>query len=338
MCAGRGLRFNPPWTFLAGIPCIKFTSIHVFATTRFSIRGIRGKRRRCGSRSGYELAARPRMWHASPPTTQYEVSGNIMSASVAGGEGVSNRPTSGSGFTREFIADSSLLARYLGGVGLYLLSSSFSFPELLVGSPMSHPLLLPLFTRVRRRGILRSSAEQGVIGQSQGAPAEDQPRRVDLRREEHDERCECDERRDRLDQRSSAELPRHSRHERQRGHVSPVQEARQYRGIAQAGDDGPGEGNEDEAWKEDPDGSEDGSRDPGEDVSDKSRRGEDRPRRDLPDGHGVKQLLVSQEPGIDELGPQEGQEHVTAAEEYRSDLQERHEDAQRPSEGGGGRE
>ena len=77
-----------------------------------------------------------------------------MSASVAGGEGVSNRPTSGSGFTREFIADSSLLARYLGGVGLYLLSSSFSFPELLVGSPMAHPLLLPLFTRVRRRGIL----------------------------------------------------------------------------------------------------------------------------------------------------------------------------------------
>src|SRR5919106_193637 len=43
--ADRGHSFNPPWTFLAGIPCIKFTSIHVFATTRFSIRGICGKRR-----------------------------------------------------------------------------------------------------------------------------------------------------------------------------------------------------------------------------------------------------------------------------------------------------
>jgi hypothetical protein len=62
---------------------------------------------------------------------------------------VSNRPTSGSGFTREFIAHSSLLARYVGGVGLYLLSSSFSFPELLFGFPMAHPLLS--FTGVRGR-------------------------------------------------------------------------------------------------------------------------------------------------------------------------------------------
>jgi hypothetical protein len=32
-----------------------------------------------------------------------------------------------------------------GGVGLPSLSSSFSFPELLVGFPMAHPALLALF-------------------------------------------------------------------------------------------------------------------------------------------------------------------------------------------------
>src|SRR5215212_6855890 len=190
----------------------------------------------------------------------------------------------------------------------------------------------------RVRHPLRSSAEQVVVGEPKGTPAEDQPRRVDLRCEERGERRERDERRDGLDQRSSAQLPRDPRHERQRGHVRPVQEASQYRGIAQARDDGPGEDDEDEARKEDPDGGEEGPRDPGENVSDESCRGEDRPRRDLPYGHGVEQLLVRQEPGVNELGPQEGQKHVTAAKEYRPDLQKRHEDAQRTSEGGGGRE
>jgi hypothetical protein len=69
---------------------------------------------------------------------------------------VSNRPTSGSGFPRKFIADSLPLAMIVVG-WVYLLSSSFSFPELLVGFPRAHPSLLPLFTRVRRRSILRSS-------------------------------------------------------------------------------------------------------------------------------------------------------------------------------------
>jgi hypothetical protein len=40
-----------------------------------------------------------------------------------------------------------LLARVSVG-WVYLLSSSFSFPELLVGFPWAHPLLLPLFTQV----------------------------------------------------------------------------------------------------------------------------------------------------------------------------------------------
>src|SRR5215204_3920493 len=35
--ADRGHRFNPPRTFLAGFPCIKSTSIHVFTTTRFIV-------------------------------------------------------------------------------------------------------------------------------------------------------------------------------------------------------------------------------------------------------------------------------------------------------------
>ena len=56
-----------------------------------------------------------------------------------------------------FIADSLALAMVMVG-WVYLLSSSFSFPELLVGFPKAHPSLLALFLmRVRRRSILRSS-------------------------------------------------------------------------------------------------------------------------------------------------------------------------------------
>jgi hypothetical protein len=41
---------------------------------------------------------------------------------------------------------------YIGGVGLPSPSSSFSFPELLLGFPMAHPSLLALFLmRVRGR-------------------------------------------------------------------------------------------------------------------------------------------------------------------------------------------
>jgi hypothetical protein len=56
-----------------------------------------------------------------------------------------------------FIVDSSPLAMVLVG-WVYLLSSSFSFPELLVGFPRAHPALLALFLmRVYGRLILRSS-------------------------------------------------------------------------------------------------------------------------------------------------------------------------------------
>jgi hypothetical protein len=43
-----------------------------------------------------------------------------------------------------FIVDLSPLAMVMVG-WVYLLGSSFSFPELLVGFPMAHPSLLPLF-------------------------------------------------------------------------------------------------------------------------------------------------------------------------------------------------
>src|SRR5687768_931873 len=49
------------------------------------------------------------------------------------------------GFPRKFIADSSALAMVMVG-WVYLLSSSFSFPELLVGFPMAHPSLLLYFS------------------------------------------------------------------------------------------------------------------------------------------------------------------------------------------------
>ncbi len=49
-----------------------------------------------------------------------------------------------------FIADSSPLTMVVEG-WVYRASSSFSFPELLVGFLRAHPSLLPLFSRVRRR-------------------------------------------------------------------------------------------------------------------------------------------------------------------------------------------
>ena len=68
-----------------------------------------------------------------------------------------------SGFSRKlaypetFIVDSSALAMVRVGWA-YLLSSSCSFPELLVGFPWAHPSLLPVFLmRVRGRSILRTS-------------------------------------------------------------------------------------------------------------------------------------------------------------------------------------
>ena len=43
---------------------------------------------------------------------------------------------------------------------VYLLSSSYSLLQLLVGLTMAHPLLLPLLTGVHERLILRTSALQ----------------------------------------------------------------------------------------------------------------------------------------------------------------------------------
>ena len=57
---------------------------------------------------------------------------------------------------RGFTASSSPLAMVLVG-WVYRPSGSFSFPELLVGVPWTHPSLLPLFTRVPGRVILRTS-------------------------------------------------------------------------------------------------------------------------------------------------------------------------------------
>jgi hypothetical protein len=46
---------------------------------------------------------------------------------------------------------------------VYLLSSSYSLLQLLVGLTMAHPLLLPLFTGVRGRGILGSPQARSCI-------------------------------------------------------------------------------------------------------------------------------------------------------------------------------
>ena len=58
-------------------------------------------------------------------------------------------------------------------------------------------------------------------------------------------------------------------------------------------------------------------------VADERRGREDRARRDLPDRDGVEELALGQPaPPHDEVGAQEGEEHVAAAEEHRADLQE----------------
>jgi hypothetical protein len=58
------------------------------------------------------------------------------------------------GFSVTFIVDSSPLAIVMVG-WVYLLSSSFSFPELLVGFPRAHPSLLLVLSM-----LVRFTAEQ----------------------------------------------------------------------------------------------------------------------------------------------------------------------------------
>ena len=76
---------------------------------------------------------------------------------------MSNRPTSGSGFPRKFIADSSLLARVSVGWVSTFSEQLLLLSELLVGFPMTHPSLLPLFTLVPRSHVLRRSSRREFI-------------------------------------------------------------------------------------------------------------------------------------------------------------------------------
>ena len=69
---------------------------------------------------------------------------------------------------------------------------------------------------------------------------------------------------------------------------------------------------------------------PAQQVADEGGGREDRPRRDLADGDRVEQLRLGQPaPPLDEVGPQEGQQDVAAAEQHRADLEEEQE--QRPA-------
>ena len=73
-----------------------------------------------------------------------------------------------------------------------------------------------------------------------------------------------------------------------------------------------------------------------QDVADEGGGGEQRAGRDLPDGDRVEQLRLGQpaEP-LDEVGPQEGDQHVAGAVEHRADLEEGPEEAgERERDGG----
>jgi hypothetical protein len=88
----RGIRDPPAPTSLSLRPSM-------FLSPPNLVWAIRVKMHRCASRSSYELAENPRAWHASPPTTRSE-GGTSLARATAGGDGASNRPTSGSGRSR----------------------------------------------------------------------------------------------------------------------------------------------------------------------------------------------------------------------------------------------
>ena len=73
-----------------------------------------------------------------------------------------------------------------------------------------------------------------------------------------------------------------------------------------------------------------------EDVADEGRRREHRPGRDLADGDGVDELRLGEPAEADhEIGAQEREEDVAAAEEHRADLEEDPEERRQRDRGGG---
>ena len=62
-----------------------------------------------------------------------------------------------------------------------------------------------------------------------------------------------------------------------------------------------------------------GASDAAQEITDKRRRAEERTGRDLPHGHGIKQLTLGKPAeSLDDIGAQKRNEHIPASEKDRA--------------------
>ena len=105
--------------------------------------------------------------------------------------------------------------------------------------------------------------------------------------------------------------------------LTPSRNAPAERRAAEPRHERPAQRDEDERGQEDAERRDRGARRSAEHVADERRGREHGTRRDLADGDGVEQLRLGEpaEP-LDEIGAQEREQDVAAAEEHRADLEE----------------
>ena len=139
-----------------------------------------------------------------------------------------------------------------------------------------------------------------------------------------------EEQRDRRDvrERRPRELERDGPHQGERRDVHAVEERAEEPRPPEAGHERAHDRDEREGGQEDAERRDGRARQAPQDVADERRRGRQRPGRELADGDGVEELRAREPvPALDEVGLQEGEEHVAAAEQDGSGLQEEEEEA-----------
>ena len=118
-------------------------------------------------------------------------------------------------------------------------------------------------------------------------------------------------------------LPRHCCHQSQRGYVDAVQKRAGNGRATQPGHERTADRDEEKCGKKYAERCDSSAGWARQKLADERRRGENRSWRELPDGDGVEQLAFGQPlPTINQVCPQKGQQHVSAAEENRPDLDE----------------
>ena len=139
-------------------------------------------------------------------------------------------------------------------------------------------------------------------------------------------------RRGNVDDGGPGEDRRDDGHERERRDVDAVEEGRGGARGAQARDERCRERHEDEGGEEDTGRGDEGAGGAGEEPADERGGREDGAGRDLPGGNRVEELRFGEPPEpVDEVGPEEREEDVTASEEDGAGPAEKPED---PGEGG----